>query len=140
LKDNFDTLDSLWLTFTDDAELLGLLVDTTGLTADEIMAAKDANVRRATSDATLIDVTELPFVDLSFIESHSITGNYLMNRESIEINIYSANYYGASQVFKCVHRLLKTLPDAQIVHSGQRSTALQGVYCYSLRIKQFVES
>lgn len=139
--DSFDKIDELYTVFTGDAELIGLLCDTTGLTGDDLATVLDNNVRRSFADATLIKPEELPFMDMSFIEGHSTTGNYLVNRSPIEINVYAMNRYQASLVYKAIHRLLKEhFEDAQIIWEGQRSTPLQGMYCYSMRIKQFVES
>ena len=141
LKDNFDKLDELFSVFTGDTELLDLLVDTTGMTEEELNNALNDNVRRSFADSTLIQPEETPFIDMSFIEGHSSTGNYLVNFAPIEINIYAQNYYQCSLIFKAVRRLLgSNFEDAQIVQSGQRSTPLQGIYCYSLRVKAFVGS
>jgi hypothetical protein len=138
--DSFDKLNELYDIFTADIELMELLCDVTGLTPEEAMAVYDDNVRRSFADPTLIVAEELPFVDMSCIEGYSASGNYLVNRVPIEINIYAENNYRASLIYKAIKRLFKEhFEDAQVIHEGQRGTS-QGIYCYNLRVKQFVES
>lgn len=120
---------------------MDILCDTTGMTPEEAMAVYDDNVRRSVADATLITPEELPFIDISGVEGYSATGNYMVNRVPIEINVYAVNRWQASLVYKAIKRLLKEhFDDAMIVHEGQRNTPLQGMYCYSMKIKQFVSS
>jgi len=145
--DSFDKLNELFSVFTGDSELMGLLgvpevtFASPMMPEDQDIALADANVRRSFADPTLIVPGDLPFIDMSFLESYSETGNFLVSRPNIEINIYAVNYHQASQVFKAVKRILKAnFEDAQCYYSGQRSVPLPEIYCYSMRIKQFVES
>lgn len=101
----------------------------------------DTKIRRAFADATVITAEELPFMDYGFIESHGQTANFLVNREVMEFNIYAGNFYEASLIFKSIKAILRSnYEDAQCISSGQRPTALTGVYCFSFRIKAMVSS
>ena len=141
--DAFEKVNELFSICSADTELTQILItdDLTWLSQDEIMGLYDANIRRSFADVTLIIPEELPFMDMSLTEGNSATGNFLVNRAPVEINIYATSFYQASLVYKCIKRLLKAnYEDAQIVYEGQRGTPMQGIYCYSMRIKQFVES
>ena len=134
--DYFDKVNELFGHFSNSVELTGLL----GTDPSDIGTC-DTKIRRSFADATVITPEELPFVDYGFIDSHGQTGNFLVNREVIEFNIYSSNFYEASLIFKAIKAILRSeYEDAQCISSGQRPTALPGVYCFSFRIKAMVSS
>lgn len=136
IKDYFDRLNDLFVLFSSSEELLALLDVDVG--DDD---AADTKIRRSFSDVTTINTDSLNFIDMSFIESNGKTANYLLNRETIEVNIYTKNFYEAGNIFKIIHGILsKNFEDAQFINAAQRSLPVSGVYCFSLRFKTFVSS
>jgi len=133
MKDYFDVLTAYFDIFSDSDELTGLL----GTNPSDI-AECDDRLRKSFADSTLVEPSELPFVDFSFIVSHGQTGNFLVNREVVEFNIYCSNFNEASLIFKAIKKLLRAnYKDAQCISSNEKGT-VTGLYCFSFRIKTFI--
>lgn len=137
MKDTFDVLDAIFTAFVDDTELPGIV----GITDPTDIALADTKFRRSFADSTLVTQEELDFIDFSFIPSHSETQNYLVNREVLEVNIYTANVFRASLICKAILRIFKaTFPEMQCTTPCQAGCAVVGIVRYSFRGKNLVGS
>lgn len=136
MRDHFDVIANLYDIFTESTELTALL-GTTPTDLDTL----DTKIRRSFSDVTEIDPLDLPYIDVGWIESNGRTGNYKVNREVIEINVYAVNFHEAGLIYKAIHRILdENFEDAQTINAAQRSLPVSGIYCFSMRIKSFVKA
>lgn len=139
MKDTFDVLNDIFDKFIADPELPGII----GVTDISDMAQCDSKFRRSFADMTLITPEEassvLNFVDFSFIPSNSGTSNFLVNKETIEFNIYVSNLNQANEIYKAIHRILGR-DDYQCTTAAQAGCPIQGILRYRFTAKILVSS
>jgi hypothetical protein len=138
MKDTFDVLDDIFSNFVNDLVLPGLM----GIVDVSDMEVCDSKFRRNFADSTLVTPEELNFIDFSYIPSHSETSNFLVNRETLELNIYSGNIYQANMIYKEIHRIFKDKysNELQCTTPCQAGCPIQGIVRYSFRAKGLVGS
>jgi len=139
VKDTFDTLNLIFDKFITDEELPGII----GITDISDITQCDSRFRRSFADMTVMSFKEtdttVPFIDFSFVPSHSVTANYLVNKETIEFNIYVSNLNQADEIYKAIKRILGR-DDYQCTTACQAGCPVQGVLRYRFTAKTLVSS
>ena len=139
MHDTFDILNLIFDKFIADEELPGII----GITDISDMAQCDSKFRRSFADMTVITPEEantvLNFVDFSFVPSNSATANYLVNKETIEFNIYVSNLNQADEIYKAIKRILGR-DDYQCTTACQAGCPIQGILRYRFTAKTLVSS
>ena len=130
----FDIKNKLFEVFTNDTELKNIV---SCLDEDE---SKNLKFRRQTKVLTEVDIDMLPFVSFVFIDANP-TGNHLMNKGLLELDIVCSVDYEAEIIYKTIVPLIhQQLEDLRIVAEGEVSSGISGIYCYRLRFKPLVNS
>ena len=136
MKDHFDRINEYFDLFSADTELTALL-GTTPTDVDSL----DTIIKRGFRDVSVIDPESLPMMDMGFVPNNGLTGNHLVNRDLVEINLYAVNFYEAGRLYKEVHRILnENFEDCQVISPYDRGIPVGGVFCWSFRVKTFVKS
>lgn len=140
MKDTFDVLNDIFDKFIADDELPGII----GITDVSDMAQCDSKFRRSFADMTVITPEEanttVPFIDLSYVPSHSETGNWLVNRETLELNMYVSNINEADEIYKVIRRIFKEHYDWRCTTPCQAGCPIQGILRYRFTAKTLVSS
>jgi hypothetical protein len=141
VKDSFDVLNDIFDKFIADPELPGII----GITDITDMAQCSAKFRRSFEDMTVITPEEansvLNFVDFSFIPSHSETNNWLVNKESLEFNIYVSNVNESDEIYKAIKRIFrKYYREWRCTSPCQAGCPIPGILRYRFIAKPLVSS
>lgn len=131
--DTFDIQDELYLAFTNDDALMEELGNPIG------HEAKNLRFRREELMLSELTAEILPFITFVFIDSIE-SKNMLRNRGILEVNIYCSSQYQAGIIYRRLKDVLKQLYDIQLIHEGQVSSGVSGIYCYRTRFKLLVNS
>lgn len=137
MKDTFDVLNDIFDNLVSDSVFPAVL----GITDTSDVGLCDTKIRRSFADSTLITVDELDFIDFSFIPSNSAMNNHLVNKEVLEVNIYTSGVYKASLIYKEIHRIFKEkYKEVHCTTPCQAGCPVAGIVCYSFRAKFIVGS
>jgi len=100
----------------------------------------NTRVRREELSMDRLTVDTLPFISLVFINAHP-TGNFKVNKGVLELNIYTCTRYDAMNIYGVVKKLLQnSYEDFQVIHEGQVSSGVTGVYEYSIRFYPMISA
>ena len=134
--DSFGTQDIIFDDFAADNELNGLL----GITDNTNNEQLNNKIYREELPIVQITPEALPFLYIVFINAHA-TNNFMVNKGVLELSVYAGTRYDAMNIIRaCKEILQNNYEDYQIIHEGQVSSGVSGIYKYILRFTPLIES
>lgn len=113
------------------------LMGITNKSDDDLINSK---IRRVIQPTDLLTADGLPFIVEYFYNAHR-TGNYLMNKGSFEIDVYTGTRVNTKAIVRQVKALLQSkYEDMNIYHEGYVASGIVGVTQYTLRMIPLVNS
>lgn len=137
MKNTFDFQDELFTLFINDVDLTTTMNITDPMDIEEC----DQRIKRSVQDPSVVDPLNLPMFDFSFLVSSSSTNNHLVNKPTLEFNIYAQSRSVAQDIYGHINRILKKNFEFMKVHSeGQVNSPIKDIYVYRVHYKPLVGS
>ena len=147
--DTFDIQNKIINSFASDTDMkaaLGItdefLASFGGTSEENYYNAVDVKIRRFALPVEQVITDYLPYMTVAFVNAYK-TGNMLINHGLLEIITYVSQWGDANNIVKQQRRVLKETfedNDFQVVHEGQISSGVPGIFAYSVRYKPMVRS
>lgn len=136
MDDSFDRQDKIFEYFIGDTTLIGLL----GITDVNDNDQLNSHIRREVQSVDLLTTDSLPFIVEYFPNTHP-TSNYRVNSGVLEIDVYAGTRYDAMLLSKRIKEILEqNYEDTALIHEGQVSSGVKGIYEFSMRFKPLIKS
>lgn len=134
--DSFGMQDEIFMLFRGSPELMSLL----NITDTEDYDQLNTRIRREELEVKLLTADVLPFVSIVFVNAHP-TENHLINKGVLELCIYTSTRNDALHIYRVAKGLLQNhYEDFRIVHEGQISSGVTGIYAYSIRFYPMINA
>lgn len=133
--DSFEVQDMLFNKFTSDTELMQFLNATDTNNYDLL----NKKVQREILAPETIKPEDAPFIYIICVNAY-VTNNWMRNNAIMEIGAYTGSRYDAINIIRACHRLLRTYDGYSIIHEGQVSSGVSGIYKYAIRFSPLINS
>lgn len=129
---SFDLLNEIFEVLANDMDMCHLLKIDTSKTGNALLDIQNSKLRREYQTAEIIKPNDAPFISFYFMHAEKTKNNWLVNIGDLFIDIYSNNFYQASQITKRVRKLISANFDILMVYEGQHFSGVTGVHKYRL--------